>query len=194
MKIEASGISAEMIGRAAMSAVRAAGRDEPERENDPAGKEHSRGRDMYIPTEEENAGIYEQVSEEGRAVVRFRPMEDSSPKSEDDGGTKPSDKNVFPEMENKEDLPKSGVGDKPDKSKGDKRLGDSKKSENCTANTDKVDREIKALREKLKKLKEQAARAEGKKKKEFESKISALEKELAMKDNDSYRRQHTEFH
>lgn len=193
MKIEGTGMSAEMTGRAAISAAaRAVGKKSPEKENDPSEKEYSRGRDIYIPADEENAGIYEQVSEEGRAVIRFTPMEEDTPKPGDDRNDPKQPEND--PRSNDDNAPKSEDGSKPERSKEGKKPEDSKKSESCTGNTDKVDREIKALREKLRKLKEQAARAEGKRQKELESKIAALENELAMKDTDSYRRQHSEFH
>ncbi len=63
--------------------------------------------------------------------------------------------------------------------------------EECTANTDKVDREIKKLKEQKQKLEQQikAASKDEEKVKELEKKLSRIEGELSQKDNDTYRRQ-----
>lgn len=67
--------------------------------------------------------------------------------------------------------------------------------EKCVGNTDKVDREIRELKEKKKKLEQQLKAASGneKKTKELESKLAQVERELGQKDNDTYRRQHSTF-
>lgn len=67
--------------------------------------------------------------------------------------------------------------------------------EKCVGNTDKVDREIRELKEKKKKLEQQIKEASGdeKKTKELENKLAQVERELSQKDNDTYRRQHSEF-
>ena len=73
-----------------------------------------------------------------------------------------------------------------------KRLSEKdKKSEECTTNTDKVDREIEALKQKKERLEQQIRSASGNenKIKELEKKLSAIENELKQKDNDTYRRQ-----
>ncbi len=65
----------------------------------------------------------------------------------------------------------------------------------CTGNTDKVDREIRKLKEKKKQLEQQIKEASGddKKVKELEKKLAQVENELSQKDNDAYRRQHSTF-
>lgn len=70
-----------------------------------------------------------------------------------------------------------------------------KPAEKCTGNTDKVDREIKKLKEKKKELEQQIRSASGdeKKARELESKLAQTESELRQKDNDTYRRQHSTF-
>lgn len=67
--------------------------------------------------------------------------------------------------------------------------------EKCVGNTDKVDREIRELKEKKKTLEQQLKEASGdeKKTKELESKLAQVERELNQKDNDTYRRQHSTF-
>ncbi len=64
-------------------------------------------------------------------------------------------------------------------------------TEECTVNTDKVDREIEQLREKKRSLEQQIKAASGdeKKTKELENKLAEAESELKQKDNDAYRRQ-----
>lgn len=66
--------------------------------------------------------------------------------------------------------------------------GDSK---GCTTDTDKVDQEIKRLKEKKMQLGQQikAVRGEVEKIRELEKKLAQVEKELSQKDNDSYKRQ-----
>lgn len=63
--------------------------------------------------------------------------------------------------------------------------------EKCTTDTDKVDREIKKLKEKKQNLEQQIRAASGDQKKvrELEKKLVLIENELSQKDNDTYRRQ-----
>ena len=63
--------------------------------------------------------------------------------------------------------------------------------EKCTMNTDKVDREIKKLKEQKQQLEQKIKAASGdeEKVKELEKKLSQIEGELSQKDNDTYRRQ-----
>jgi len=62
-----------------------------------------------------------------------------------------------------------------------------------TVNTNKVDREIKKLKEEKKQLEQQLSAAQGddKKVKELQIKILQIESELNQKDNDTYRRQNS---
>ena len=64
--------------------------------------------------------------------------------------------------------------------------------EEVTANTDKVDREIKKLKEQKQQLEQQikAASEDEEKSRELEKKLSQVERELSHKDNDTYRRAH----
>ena len=63
--------------------------------------------------------------------------------------------------------------------------------EKCVTNTDKVDREIKKLKEEKQQLEQQIQSASGDEKKirELEKKLAQVENELSQKDNDTYRRQ-----
>ena len=68
------------------------------------------------------------------------------------------------------------------------------KAERCTANTDQVDREIERLRRRKETLEQQInAQTDGAQIKELKQKLAQVERELALKDNDTYRRQHTVF-
>ena len=70
----------------------------------------------------------------------------------------------------------------------------SEKTEECTTNTDKVDREIRELREKKKELEQKLARSDGpEEKKRLETQLQQTERELQMKDNDSYWRSHAQY-
>lgn len=70
-----------------------------------------------------------------------------------------------------------------------------KAEEKCVANTDKVEQEIKKLKEKKKELEQQIQSASGdeEKVKELEKKLAQVKQELSLKDNDTYRRQNTVF-
>ena len=90
----------------------------------------------------------------------------------------------------------NGRGDRSEESengKAPKVGGDSqgKPAEKCVTNTDKVDREIKKLKEKKQQLEQQIQSASGDEKKirELEKKLAQVENELSQKDNDTYRRQ-----
>lgn len=69
---------------------------------------------------------------------------------------------------------------------------DDSKDERCIGNTDRVDREIEKLKKKRQEL-EQRLRTEtdGNKIRELERQLARIDQELAQKDNDAYRRQHT---
>ncbi len=79
---------------------------------------------------------------------------------------------------------------------GEKRRSD--KSENSegdtiTANTDKVDREIKALRDKEQALMQKLRSADEKTAEDIRRELEKVSAELAQKSTDEYRRQHTVF-
>ncbi len=89
--------------------------------------------------------------------------------------------------------------DSPDDGKdGDRKAedkdGDKKaKSEKCTCNTDKVDREIKKLKEKADQLEQRLRAADGEKAEALEKELARIQTELSQKDNDGYRRSQAEF-
>lgn len=65
--------------------------------------------------------------------------------------------------------------------------------EKCTANTDKVDSEIKMIKEKAEEIQKKLKYASGEEKFRLEKQLRAVNAELMQKDNDSYRRQNTIF-
>lgn len=73
--------------------------------------------------------------------------------------------------------------------------GKPEEEEKCTANTDRVDAEIEALKKKRQQLEQQITGAsdDPDKKQKLEKELQAVEQELKLKDNDSYRKQHTTF-
>ena len=76
--------------------------------------------------------------------------------------------------------------------KGSEKGG--KKEERCIANTDKVDREIEKLRKKQQELEQRiGSETDESKIRNMKSQLNQVERELSQKDNDTYRRQHTQF-
>ena len=170
----------------------------------------SEPRDEYISSEKSGqkpTGLYRVGQDEnGSRKIFFddpkaghaNGKDDRSEESEDGKAPKvyPSG---HPAMQNPD-----GAGELP----SDKAGGDSqgKPAEKCVTNTDKVDREIKKLKEKKQQLKQQIQSASGNeasfghpsmpsgnkeenKIRELEKKLAQVENELSQKDNDTYRRQ-----
>lgn len=67
------------------------------------------------------------------------------------------------------------------------------RSESCTCNTDRVDEEIKRLKEKQEQLEQKLRAAEGENAERIKKQLESVSAELAMKDNDTYRRQNAIF-
>lgn len=67
------------------------------------------------------------------------------------------------------------------------------KTETTTGNTDAVDREIEQLKQQKKQLEEQLRSAGPEMAETIRQQLEQVERELAQKDNDTYRRQHTVF-
>lgn len=66
--------------------------------------------------------------------------------------------------------------------------------EKCTANTDKVEREIRKLKKRQQELERQIRQAQDdpEKREKLEKELQQVEQELKLKDTDSYRKQHAE--
>ena len=95
-------------------------------------------------------------------------------------------------------LGKDGAGrpkvcfDDPERADGEPY--DARKAERCTGSTDRVDREIKQLKQRKETLERQiSAQTDEVKIRELERKLAQVERELVQKDNDAYRRRHTVF-
>ena len=82
-----------------------------------------------------------------------------------------------------------------DKSEDNKSSNDDNepKEETVTGNTDNVDREIKNLRNKAQMLSRRISSADEETAEEIQRELEQVNAELAQKDNDEYRRQHTVF-
>lgn len=129
----------------------------------------SRTYDEYIPGKEPEAiGLYKVLSDEnGNRKIQF-----------DDPMTKVIDNSLPKQVEgsSNEATPSENEPDR--------------KTEKCTTNTDKVDREIEDLKEKKEQLEQQIRATEDPKKLEkLEHQLDQVESELRRKNNDTYRRQ-----
>ncbi len=65
------------------------------------------------------------------------------------------------------------------------------KSESTTTNTDMVDRELERLKEKKAKLEQELLTADETKRQELQMQLDQVNMELTLKNNDTYRRQHS---
>lgn len=149
-------------------------------------------RDEYISSEKAGkkpSGLYHLgQDEDGRPKVYY---DDPRKTAQADGKGKP-------EASGKEQPKTSGKG-QPDASRKEQPKADGanpqEPEEKCIGSTDKVDREIRQLKEKKQQLEQQISAASGDEKKvrELEQKLAQVENELSRKDNDTYRRQNTSF-
>ena len=111
----------------------------------------------------------------------------------DDPGRQDAGRNVLAEGRT-EERRASGSPEGAEEKRASASPEKSEKTEECTTNTDKVDREIRELRKKKKELEQKLARSDGpEEKKRLETQLQQTERELQMKDNDSYRRSHAQY-
>lgn len=68
-------------------------------------------------------------------------------------------------------------------------VDDGSKAEQCTVNTDRVDREIESLRREEEQLQQQLSTAAPEQTEALQRRLEQVQRELSQKDNDSYRRQ-----
>ena len=179
---------------------RAAERAEKAKEAEKAAEEKDVGklsepRDEYISSKKSGqkpTGLYRVGQDEnGNRKIFFddpkaghaNGKDDRSEESEDGKAPK-----VYPSGHPAMQAPDGAGGLPSDKVGGDSQ---GKPVEKCVTNTDKVDREIKKLKEKKQQLEQQIQSASGDEKKirELEKKLAQVENELRQKDNDTYRRQ-----
>ena len=163
------------VSAPSFSAPAVSGPGEPVRQTgEPARPQRRPVMDEYVPEEkQEPSGRYwPGRDEEGRP--RLFVDGPSSPDRPEDSPRPPED--GAPEREVPED--------------GDPE----RKTERCTCDTGRVDREIERLKRKREELSRQLnAETDGGKIRELERKLAQVEDELRQKDNDAYRRQHAEF-
>lgn len=143
---------------------------EPEKEPEKESEQKSLNalQDMYSPekTPEASGRYWMEPDETGQPKIHFDDPEKKSPDKSD----------------------KPGEPDKADEP--DKKA----KTESCTGDTGKVDREIKRLKQQKETLTQQLRTETNETKiKELERKLKQVHAELRQKDNDTYRRQHTVF-
>lgn len=133
-------------------------------------------RDEYIPSEkDEPIGLYSMEQDEnGNPKIKLDSPESKSANKPDKQEDKSADKPDEPDKTNE-----------PEKEKSE--------SEECTCNTDKVDRELKRLREKAERLEQQLRSASDEEAEKLQKQLAAAQSELAQKDNDTYRKSHAEF-
>ena len=92
------------------------------------------------------------------------------------------------------DNPDENASEEAPKTDAPEKDASGKKTERCSGNTDKVDREIENLKKQQKELEQKIHREKDESKvQELKSKLAQVERELRQKDNDAYRRQHTVF-
>lgn len=137
--------------------------------------------DEYIPSGDnsESPGIYRlEKDETGKQKIVF-----DRPASAEKTGEQP-EVSAEPNADNENS--KSVYG-----SKGN----DGKEETSCTVNTDKVDREIKQLKEEKKQIKQEIKSNQNNedKRRELEKQLSQVESELSAKDNDAYRKQNATY-
>lgn len=142
--------------------------------------------DRYAPAEKQNpSGLYRLGrAEDGKLKICF-----DGPEKAPDASQKPEE----PDPENAGD----GASHAKRAGQDEKAQGtgkDGRKESLCKADTDSVDREIERLKKKKEVLEKQlCAETDGTKTKALQRQLEQVKRELAEKDNDSYRRQHTTF-
>ena len=177
-------------------------RDEKAKEAEKAAEAKNAGklsepRDEYISSEKSGRkpmGLYRVGQDEnGNRKIFFddpkaghaNGKDDRSEESEDGKAPK-----VYPSGHPAMQAPDGAGGLPSDKVGGDSQ---GKPVEKCVTSTDKVEREIKKLKEKKQQLEQQIQSASGDNKenkiRELEKKLAQVENELRQKDNDTYRRQ-----
>lgn len=137
--------------------------------------------DEYIPSGDnpKSSGIYRFVNDEtGKQKIVF-----DRPASAEKSGEQP-EVSAEPNADNEQ--PKNVDGSKE---------SDDKEETSCTVNTDKVDREIKQLKEEKKQIEQEIKSNQNNedKRKELEKQLSQVESELSAKDNDAYRKQNATY-
>ena len=139
-------------------------------------------------------GLYRlEQDENGKPKIIFDDPEKTNDTPRPEGGQMPGDASKANDDQKPGDAANATDGSKPKNSP--KSEDASKSEETCIGNTDKVDREIEHLKKEKKRLEQQIRAASGDEGKieKLKQKLEQVTQELARKDTDSYRRQHTTF-
>lgn len=171
--------------------------DEAERarQSEPAREARRRPRmDEYVPAEEAApAGRYwMERDENGSPKIRF----DDPERAAERAGA-PEQANPGSPVKANPAAPANAEPASPEKAPASGKKAPGKpeeKSERCVGNTDQVDREIERLRQKRERLQQQLnAEPDEARKAKLEQQLRQVDGELRQKDNDTYRRQHTQL-
>ena len=114
------------------------------------------------------------------------------------GGTMPPQKAEEPEgnmlLPEREKPETKAPEEEPEKKSAPGKKPEKEPAEKCTANTDKVDREIEKLKKKKEQLEQKiVSEKDAEKREKLEKELAETEAELSQKDNEGYRRRHTQF-
>ena len=149
--------------------------------------------DEYIPSGDKASktpGIYRlETDKNGQQKIVFD-KPDLPEKSEQSDTAQGKDNGNSPKV-----APDQSKDDENSKEKdGPEKNGDKKHGLWCTVNTDKVDAEIKKLKEEKQQIERQIKRTDDENKyKELKKQLSQIESELSAKDKDAYRKQHASY-
>ena len=150
-------------------------------DNTQARKQEEMRRDEYVkgePGQETSAGIYHVTQDEnGDRKVQY-----------DDPNQPATDKPAPDQPASDKPAPDQPDPARPEKDDPEKPV------EECTTNTDRVDREIAKLKEENQRLQQEIRSASGDEEavRKLERQLANVRNELLQKDNDTYRRQHAD--
>lgn len=133
-----------------------------------------------------------------RQIYSVKPAESASKAEEKEDEKIPEKRDEYIPSEEKEPIGLYSVSPDEDGNPrvsmdDEKTKSDNSEGDVTTANTDKVDREIKALRDKEQALKQRLRSADERAAEKIRRELEKVSAQLAQKDNDEYRRQNTVF-
>lgn len=202
--------SAAETARTAMAGVREASEALDAERGIPQETARAQTAAQFGHTEKESAGRYWVDQQDGAPKVRFErpttaasarqpdtadPRAMSLKEAENQNAAQGAD-HVEPRTPSDAELPSGASAPHRESGEGSDPPEDAeeKKASTTTVNTDDVDREIERLRHKAQELEQASRAAQGEEEKESARRALAdAERELAMKDNDAYRRAHAHF-
>lgn len=155
-------------------------------------KQEEMRRDEYVKGElgqETSAGIYH-VTQDENGDRRVQYEDPNQPATEKPAPDQPSTDKSAPDQPTSD----KSAPDKTDPA-GPEKDDPEKRVEECTTNTDRVDREIAKLKEENQRLQQEIRSASGDEEavRKLERQLANVRNELLQKDNDTYRRQHADI-